>query len=169
MGRRTRAVMAVIAILAFGAIASPAMAQESIEGFTFEECVVALAANSGVALSAGQRAELEALKVTGATRVKEVFGALFDGPDDPEVVVAEDVTLGEICTIYGTDVLPIRFERNGNGAGNGNGQERARVLGVTERRPLPVTGTDAALIAVFGLGLLGLGYVALRRSRDQSP
>jgi LPXTG-motif cell wall-anchored protein len=167
MGRRTRAVMAVIAILAFGAIASPAMAQESIEGFTFEECVAALAANSGVALNAGQRAELEALKVTGATRVKEVFGALFDGPDDPEVVVAEDVTLGEICTIYGTDVLPIRFERNGNGAGNG--QERARVLGVTERRPLPVTGNDAALIAVFGLGLLGLGYVALRRSRDQSP
>jgi LPXTG-motif cell wall-anchored protein len=34
---------------------------------------------------------------------------------------------------------------------------------------LSFTGSDAALIAVFGLGLLGLGYVALRRSRDQSP
>jgi LPXTG-motif cell wall-anchored protein len=157
--------VAILAILAFATIASPAVAQESIEGFTLEECVTALAANSGFALSDAQKAELEALNVSGTTSVKQVFEALFDNAGDPEFVVAGDVTLGEICSIYGTNVLPTRFDRNGNG--NGDGDKSTTVL----RRKVtshPVTGSDVLLLSLFGIGMLGLGYVALRRTRDQA-
>jgi LPXTG-motif cell wall-anchored protein len=158
--------MAVLVILALGTIAAPAVAQENVEGFTLEECVSALAASSGFALSSAQQAELASLDVTGATPVKQLFDTLFDGTGDPEFVVAAGVTLGEVCSIYGVNVLPTRFDRNGNG--NGNGVPPTKVPGVKTPPPLPVTGTDAILLALLGAGLLGLGYVALRRTRDQA-
>jgi LPXTG-motif cell wall-anchored protein len=165
MGRRTRVWVVVAAVLAVGAFAAPATAQE---GFTLEECVGSIAANSGFALSDAQRAELAAMNVTGDTLVKEVLEALFDGTDDPEFVVADDETLAEICSIYGVNVLPTRFDRNGNGNGDGNGVPPTEVRGTKITRGLPVTGTDAIVLALIGAGLLGLGYVALRRTRDQA-
>jgi hypothetical protein len=165
MGRRTRTLVAVLAILALGTIAAPAVAQENIEGFTLEECVSALAANSGFPLTAAQQAELRALGVTGSTPVAQVLGVLFDGATDPEFVVAADVTLGEVCSIYGVNVLPTRFDRNGNG--NGNGDKSTTVLRRKVTRH-PVTGSDILLLSLFGVGMLGLGYVALRRTRDQA-
>jgi LPXTG-motif cell wall-anchored protein len=169
MGRRMRVLVAVVAVLSLGVLAAPATAQE---GFTLEECVVALAANSGAELSDAQLDELRALNVTGSTPAKPLFDTLFDGPDDPEFVVDDDVTLGEICSIYGVDVLPIQFERddNGNGVNGvdvGEGVPPTQVLGVQQERRLPITGTDAIIIALVGLGLFGLGYLALRRTRDQ--
>jgi LPXTG-motif cell wall-anchored protein len=75
-----------------------------------------------------------------------------------------DVSLAEICSIYGAEVLDVVEERTDaqpdDVIATLEPVEPAQVLGVT----LAKTGIDAALLVLFGMALLGLGVVAIRRS-----
>jgi beta-lactam-binding protein with PASTA domain len=202
-----------------------------IEGFTFEECVAALAANSGAALSDEQRAELQAMDLDAATPAKEVFERLFGDAGDPVFVVGSEITLAELCSFYGVNVLPLLLAQQAGRDGpletcmvaraaalgvrlsdeqrvllrklrltgstpavsvverlfgstggpfeveagvtmtqfcaDGDGEGSRPVLGVRADRH-PVSGADVLLLTVLGAALLGLGSVALRRTRTQA-
>lgn len=80
-----------------------------------------------------------------------------------------DLSLEEICSIYGVEVLDVVeepvAERPDEVVPTSEPVQPTQVLGVTLAR----TGIDAALLVLFGMALLGLGAVAVRRSvRDRA-
>jgi LPXTG-motif cell wall-anchored protein len=188
MGRRYATTMTALTALLVGIFsAAPAAAQDSPE----QECLVALQAQTQP-LSAAQ---LEALgdffDDPGDQTLQSFMRDLLGDPDlsleglDPLV-----------CTIYITNVLPddgdvddgdddgiaaddagdddgIAADDAGDDDGiiadDGERTTPSRVLGSAQRRTLPITGFDVLWLTVLGATILGLGYVAVRRSRDQAP
>lgn len=128
----------LVGLLTFGLVAAPALAQDAPEGFTTESC------GEDIVLSAPEGFTLDELPA--------------------------DLSLAEICSIYGAEVLDVTEEKEKptdeerEDDGGLESVEPAQVLGVSLAR----TGIDAGLLVVMGLGIVGLGIVAVRRpGRDR--
>ena len=159
--------VAMTAVLLFGLLAVPAAGQtnDRIEGFDVDACVEALQAQLD-----GQDADLEAF-------FSSVPGFLADPGEEPDLSeitrddLPEGLSLAEICTIYGADVLGVVIEREDNGeeedvAAIGVPTEPDEVLGVQ----LAVTGADTIVMVAVGLLLAAIGALAIwgtRRPRSQ--
>ena len=114
-------------------------------------------------------------------------GEVADGQEQALVDATVDFlaergqTLADVCSIYIVDVLPDVVDEEDEVEPDPEPEpdtpdpdpepeptveieeEPAEVLGVSLQR----TGIDALLMAVIGVGLLGLGVLAVRRTRDE--
>jgi hypothetical protein len=175
MGRRQRTVLVVASALVLATMAVPAAAQANVDdfrvgGFTLAECVVAVAAASGEQLDAEQMAALQDLSDDLA--LDEAVALVFPGrPGFTLDDLPDGLSLEEICTIYGADTLPGVGDRDVDTdvvtIVDGRPTTPREVLGGTPRRPLALTGTDLLVLVLAGVVLLGLGFLALRRTRPQ--
>jgi|GEM_PF-4340196 len=75
-------------------------------------------------------------------------------------------TFANVCSIYTPIVAGIVIEDD---------EEPAAVEAVTDEEPavvaaqvLAVSGVNSALLAIVGILLVGLGFLAVRRTRDES-
>jgi LPXTG-motif cell wall-anchored protein len=173
MGRRLRTILVVACVLALGAMAAPVSAQESdfnVGGFTLAECAVAVAAASGEDLDEEQLAALQS--ITADMDLDEVLALMFpEGTGFAFDELPEGLTLEQICTIYGTDVLPEVDDRDIDDVDavvDGRPTTPTQVLGVTQARPLALTGANVLALVLAGVVLVGLGFLALRRTRPQA-
>jgi LPXTG-motif cell wall-anchored protein len=175
MGRRRFVTAAALAALVLSLFATPSVAQTPEQ-----ECLVALQA--------------QVQPFTGPQL--EALGDYFDDPGDVSLEaflrgLLDDPSLSldgldpVVCTIYITNVFADDGEADDDGgedddggvddgddgvaADDGERTPPSRVLGTAQRRTLPITGFDVLWLTVLGAAVLGLGYVAVRRSRDQTP
>jgi hypothetical protein len=172
MGPKLAARLTALTVLVVGLLAAPAAAQDSLE----EECLVALQAQLQP-FTSDQLQALDAFFDEPGNVSLEAF--LRDLLDDPTLSL--EGLDPELCTIY----IPNVFVDDGtvddgvavddgiavdDGVAADDGERTSpRVLGTTQRRALPFTGFDVLWLTAFGLAIVGLGYVAVRRSRDQAP
>ena len=140
-----RATAVGAAALMVGMLAGPAAAQEEVEG-GLEECIAAVEANL-------EESEAIAAEIDGATR------------PTLEELAEQGLSPAEICAIYGVEVLDLVIE-----APPEEPEEPTEVAAEQEVAPVEVlgvqlarTGIDALVLALIGVGLLGLGFVAVRR------
>ena len=194
MQRRMTKVTALVAVLLLGVFAAPAAAQQADDEITVDvetdegddiEGVTALQCSVGVA-QANADGNREVFDEEFADFFPDFDEATLDvgdpGEDQEQALVDATVayletqgqTLAEVCSIYIVDVLPevqpeatpdpdpvppaVRPEL----PEQADPEPEPAVLGVSLQR----TGIDALLMAVIGAGLLGLGVVAVRRTRD---
>lgn len=142
------------AMLLAGPLAATAFGQEGFEAEGDGSCAAAVAA------------------LDDSPLVDEVDG---DARPSLEDLLARGLDPDEICTIYGVDVLPVVEEREPEDEEEVDGEDE--VIAVTTAEPTDVlgvslarTGTDSLLLVVLGLGLVGLGVLAVRRpKRDGTP
>lgn len=142
------------AMLLAGPLAATAFGQEGFEAEGDGSCAAAVAA------------------LDDSPLVDEVDG---DARPSLEDLLARGLDPDEICTIYGADLLPVVEEREPEDEEEGD--EEDDVIAVTTAEPTDVlgvslarTGTDSLLLVVLGLGLVGLGVLAVRRpKRDGTP
>jgi LPXTG-motif cell wall-anchored protein len=90
-------------------------------------------------------------------------GIAADDAGDDDGIAADDA--GDDDGIAADDA----GDDDGIIADDGERTTPSRVLGSAQRRTLPITGFDVLWLTVLGATILGLGYVAVRRSRDQAP
>lgn len=194
MQRRMTKVTALVSVLLLGVFAAPAAAQqadeeivldppvevegEQIEGVTALQCAVGVAqANADLNIDVFN--EVFAIFFPDFDEETLDVGEVADGQEQAlvdatvEFLAEQGQTLADVCSIYIVDVLPevqpeatpdpdpvppaVRPEQPEQAA-----PVATEVLGVSLQR----TGIDALLMAVIGAGLLGLGVVAVRRTRD---
>jgi hypothetical protein len=175
MGQRSTMLVALLALLAT-MLAAPAAAQTPEE-----ECLVALQAQ----VQPFTAAQLEALgaffdDVPEGARLEDFLRDLLG---DPTLSLAD--LDPNVCTIYITNVFADddgRVDDDGvvdddgqfaddDGRVDDDGQfadDGERVPPPPQRRRLPFTGFDAMWLTGLGAAIIGLGYVAIRRSRDQA-
>lgn len=142
------------AMLLAGPLAATAFGQEGFEAEGDGSCAAAVAA------------------LDDSPLVDEVDG---DARPSLEDLLARGLDPDEICTIYGADLLPVVEEREPEDEEEVDGEDD--VIAVTTAEPTDVlgvslarTGTDSLLLVVLGLGLVGLGVLAVRRpKRDGTP
>lgn len=142
------------AMLLAGPLAATAFGQEGFESEGDGSCAAAVAA------------------LDDSPLVDEVDG---DARPSLEDLLARGLDPDEICTIYGADLLPVVEEREPEDEEEVDGEDE--VIAVTTAEPTDVlgvslarTGTDSLLLVVLGLGLVGLGVLAVRRpKRDGTP
>jgi LPXTG-motif cell wall-anchored protein len=134
------------AMLLAGPLAATAFGQEGFEAEGDDSCAAAVAA------------------LDDSPLVDEVDGDARPSLDD---LLAQGLDPDEICTIYGADILPVVEEREP--------EDEEEIVAVTTVQPTEVlgvtlaeTGVNSALLVVLGLGLVGLGVVAVRRPKRSS-
>jgi LPXTG-motif cell wall-anchored protein len=175
MGRRITTTLMVLVALLATLLSVPTAAQTPEE-----ECLVALQAQ----VQPFTAAQLEALgeffdDVPPGASLEAFLRELLG---DPTLSLAD--LDPNVCTIYIANVFADDGEFDDDGApdDDGIGVDDAQVDddGVvaddgervppppTQRRGLPVTGFDVLWLTGLGAAIIGLGYVALRRSRDQA-
>lgn len=185
MKTRMTKVTAMVAVLLLGLFAAPAAAQqaddeieldppvvvdgEEIEGVTALQCSVGVAqANADLNpavfddVFAGFFPDFDADGLGGVGEVAEgQEQALVDAT--VEYLATQGQTLADVCSIYIVDVLPEieEPEPEPEPEVEPEPEPEPAVLGVTLQR----TGIDALMIALLGAGLLGLGVLAVRRTR----
>jgi hypothetical protein len=174
MGRRLRTVL-VASALVLATMVVPGAAHADVDdfrvgGFTLAECVVAVAAASGEELDAEQMARLQHLSDDMA--LDEAVALVFPGrPGFTVDELPDGLSLEEICTIYGADMLPGVGDRDVDPevvtVVDGRPTTPREVLGRAPRGPLALTGGDLLVLVLAGIVLLGLGYLALRRTRPR--
>lgn len=137
------------AMLLAGPLAATAFAQEGFEAEGDGSCAAAVAA------------------LDDSPLVDEVDG---DARPSLEDLLARGLDPDEICTIYGADILPVVQERVPDEDG-----VQVDVIAVTSAEPTDVlgvslarTGANTLLLVVLGLGLVGLGVLAVRRPKRTS-
>jgi hypothetical protein len=174
-----------VVVLAMGLVAGPALAQQAedadeIEGFTsVRECQAAVrqvsdGAGTGV-ISDGLRDRIQELLDGGARgQICTIYIPVdFEPPGPPPTVppVEPPEVGGEVIDrpatpgTPGTPATPPTPQvpaTPGSPTTGGVSVEAPEVLGVTLSR----TGADAGLLVLLGAGLLGLGAVAVRRTRS---
>ena len=142
MNPRMLTTASMLALLLAATLPAAAFAQA---GFDVDDCVAAVAQlDDSVlvdAVDSDRRPSIEDLRARGL---------------DP----------AEICTIYGADVLPVTLDRQPAGEGEvqavvTSAAEPRDVLGVS----LAVTGANMWLFLAIGIGLVGLGVLAMRRPK----
>jgi LPXTG-motif cell wall-anchored protein len=170
MGRLIRTTVIVMVALLATLLSVPTAAQTPEE-----ECLVALQAQVQPFTAAQLEALGEFFEDVPPGASLEAFLRQLLG--DPTLSLAD--LDPDVCTIYIANV----FADDGEAADDdGIGVDDAQVDddGVfaddgervppppTQRRGLPVTGFDVLWLTGVGAAIIGLGYVALRRSRDQA-
>ena len=158
MRMKLRTTTVAVVALMLGMVAAPALAQDADdpEVASLEACLAAF--------EAGFPKVLEAAGVTDT----DSFAAWLE---------AEGFDVDEACEIDGSyvpEVLGVVIERPDNGTPDDD--EIAAVIAQTVEPPsaavlgvqLARTGLDAAVIALIGVGLLGLGVVAVRGTRRRT-
>lgn len=186
MGRRLATMTAAIAVLVAGLFAAPAAAQAE------QECLAALQAAVGQDFTPAQLEELQdyfdAVEAGDLEGDQAEFEAFLAG------LVGSDVSLDgldpTVCTVYLVTVLPgdddgtdadgtdadgtdaDGTDADGTDADgtadDGRPRTPTQVLGGPPSRRLPFTGYDVLWLTALGAAIVGLGYVAVRRSRDQA-
>lgn len=143
------------AMLLAGPLAATAFAQEGFEAEGDGSCAAAVAA------------------LDDSPLVDEVDG---DARPSLEDLLARGLDPDEICTIYGADILPVVEEREPEDEDRvSEDDDDVDVVAVTTAEPTDVlgvslaeTGTNSLLLVVLGLGLVGLGFLAVRRPKRGS-
>jgi hypothetical protein len=174
-----------VVVLAMGLLAGPAVAQEAQdapEGFSsIQACQAAVRQVSNDVATPGISAELRArvqrLVDSGdAGTICTIYipvdfeppGPPTEPPVDPPEVGGEVIDRPATPGTPGTPATPPTPQvpqvpaTPGSPATGGVSVEAPQVLGVTLSR----TGADAGLLVLLGVGLLGLGAVAVRRTRS---
>ena len=160
MRMKLRTTTVAVVALMLGMVAAPALAQDADdpEVASLEACLAAF--------EAGFPKVLEAAGVTDT----DSFAAWLE---------AEGFDVDEACEIDGSyvpDVLSVVFEFERPDNGTPDDDEIAAVIAQTVEPPsaavlgvqLARTGLDAAVIALIGVALLGLGVVAVRGTRRRT-
>ena len=138
----TAATMAVMMLL--GPLAATAFAQQGFADEGFGSCVAAVA------------------QMDDSPLVDDI-----DGDERPslEDLVTQGLNPAEICTIYGVDILPVVEERElpeeAEVAADVVAAQPTDVLGVSLAR----TGANTLVLALFGVMLISLGVLAVRRPK----
>jgi hypothetical protein len=141
--------LATATVLSVGLLAGPAAAQE---GFPPGGCEASLAG--------------------GTVEVANEDGTPFTDEEIEFLLEESGLTIEEICTIYGVEVADVVLTPPARppappappvtpAAPAAPAAMPTEVLG----EQLSRTGTDIALMVAAGLGILGLGFLALRRTR----
>lgn len=169
-------------VLLMGLLALPAVAQQSppnpddivADDITALECSVA------TALFFQEEAPGDDATATLTALLPEpdedgvIDGENLDADEQQALVTAAfealaDIgqTFANVCSIYTPIVAGIVLEQE---------EPAVAVDAVTDEEPtvvaadvLAVTGVNSSLIALIGIVLLGLGFLAVRRTRDESP
>ncbi len=180
MKRRLTATSLIMALL-LGLLAAPAAAQESPP--SPDEVV----ADDITALECSFATALYFQEEIPEDEATATLAALLPEPDEDGVINVEDLdadeqqalvdaafaaladmdqTFANVCSIYTPIVAGIVIEDD---------EEPAAVEAVTDEEPavvaaqvLAVSGVNSALLAIVGILLVGLGFVAVRRTRDES-
>lgn len=168
--RFTAATVAIVALLA-SAFAIPASAQEGWENL--QACATAISEYLESQVAEEDRADTFLLLNGETISVSELLAELADVSElDRDGELADWIVAN--CNIYITETLPQFFERPPEAPVTPDDEE-PEVAGVSLTRPaevlgvsLPITGTDAVILALFGALLLGLGVLAVRRTRPKA-
>lgn len=173
--RRTRCTAAMVALVAMllSLLAAPAAAQP--EGFDdIQSCADAIILTLEEDVPEDERDETAVfVEGVGDVDFADLIAQLQEAEDLPPGQALANWIL-QNCVIYLVDVLPVIIERPGTPGPPETGTPEPEVAGVTLTRPaevlgtrLPMTGTDAIFLALFGAVLLGLGTLAVRRTRPK--
>ena len=176
MRMKLRTTTVAVVALMLGMVAGTAWAQESPEVADAEDCLLTILV-SGVNFLPED--EFPAPETGDLGEIVDLGGYFAANPgivaDFLALLADLDVAVADICEIGGTyvpdtDVLGVVFERPPSDeeidavVAQPVDPPSAAVLGVQLAR----TGLDAAVIALIGVGLLGLGVVAVRGTRRRT-
>jgi hypothetical protein len=142
--------LATVTVLAVGLLAGPAAAQE---GFPPGGC--------------------EAAVVGGTVELENDDGTPFTAAEIEYLLEESGLTTEEICTIYGVEVGPVvevpPTKPTTPPPATRPVAERPTAMPAEVRgQGLARTGSEIAVLIAVGLGVLGLGVLALRRTRGTS-
>lgn len=169
----------ILVALLIGLLALPAVAQEEPPrpGDIVADDITALECSFATALRFQQEipndeatARLTALLPQPVEGIIDVEG--LDDAGQQALVTAAfealkdiDQTFANVCSIYTALVLGVVIEDEEPPVVDAVADEEPTVVAADV---LAVTGFNAALIALIGVVLLGLGFLAIRRTRDES-
>ena len=177
MRMKLRTTTVAVVALMLGMVAGTAWAQESPEVADAEECLLAVLVSGANFLPEDEFPAPETDEFGAIVNPDGYFESNPGIVDDFLDFLDElDVDVADICELGGTyvpDVLGVVFEQPDNGTPDDDeiaavvaqpvDPPSAEVLGVQLAR----TGLDAAIIALIGVALLGLGVVAVRGTRGR--
>ena len=178
MRMKLRTTTVAVVALMLGMVAGTAWAQESPEVADAEDCLLAILVSDVNFLPEDEFPAPETDEFGGIVDPDGYFEANPDIADDFLAFLdGLGVEVDDICELGGTyvpDVLGVVFERPDNGTPEDD--EIAAVVAQPVDPPaaevrgvqLAVTGLDAAMIALIGVALLGLGVVAVRGTRGRA-
>jgi hypothetical protein len=168
MGRRFTTTLTALIALVATLLSVPAAAQTPEE-----ECLVALQAQVQPFTAAQLQALGEFFDDVPPGASLESF--LRDLLDDPNLSLAD--LDQNVCTIYIANVFADDGPADDDGVTDDGRVDDDGVLAddgervpppPPQRRRLPFTGFDVLWLTGLGAAIIGLGYVAVRRSRDQA-